>query len=183
MATKSKRKMSKRLKNMKFMKRKSNTEKRKTKQNDKKAKIEAMQWIQSEAAESNLIIDDRRDEYMMYRTGRKSFGNFNTAVERMQNDSINTIMQHQASKTKESNDEDGDLMQKTVKIKSSSSSNSKNEHHHSNDDTNNNKDRKRKVNEICDSESELGSVSVSNPTKRQKTCPKNLEFIRPEPLQ
>ena len=72
--------LSKRLKNMKFMKRKSNSAKRKTKQNDKKAKIEAMQWIQSEAAESNLIIDDRRDEFMMYRTGRRSFGDFNVIL-------------------------------------------------------------------------------------------------------
>ena len=161
--------MSKRLKNMKFMKRKSNTEKRKTKQNDKKAKIEAMQWIQSEVAESNLIIDDRRDEYMMYRTGRKSFGNFNTAVEKMQNASINTIMQHQANQTMD-------------KTKSSSSSNSNNDNQNTN--TNKNQSKKRKLNETCDSKSELESVAVSNPTKRQKTCSENHDnFIRPEPLQ
>merc|ERR1712228_706302 len=79
----------------KFMKRKTNTAKRKNKANDKKAKIEAMQWIQSEAAESNLIIDDRRDEFMMYRTGRRSFGNFNVAVEKMEEESIETIKQAQ----------------------------------------------------------------------------------------
>lgn len=73
------------------MKRKSNSKKRKTKQNDKKAKIEAMQWIQSEASESNLIIDDRRDEYMMYRTGRKSFGDFNVSVQKMEQESIQII--------------------------------------------------------------------------------------------
>jgi len=85
--------MSSRLKNMKFMKRKSNSEKRKTKQHDQKSKIEAMQWIQSDALVSNLIVDDRRDEYMMYRTGRKSFGNFNEAVEKMQKESDDIISQ------------------------------------------------------------------------------------------
>eukprot|EP00483_Globobulimina_turgida_P007682 UN07697 len=94
-----KRKMSKRLKNMNFMKRKTNSEKRKTKQNDKKAKIEAMQWIQSEAAESSLIIDDRRDEYMMYRTGRKSFGSFNIPIEKMQKESIETIRNQSISQS------------------------------------------------------------------------------------
>ena len=88
---KKKSKLSKGLRNMKFMKRKSNSKKRKTKQNDKKAKIEAMQWIQSEASESNLIIDDRRDEYMMYRTGRKSFGDFNVSVQKMEQESIQII--------------------------------------------------------------------------------------------
>lgn len=156
--------MSKRLKNMKFMKRKSNTEKRKTKQNDKKAKIEAMQWIQSEAAESNLIIDDRRDEYMMYRTGRKSFGQFNAAVEKMQNESTNTIIQHHANKNRSN--------------KSSASSNSNT---NTNDEIKNeNKtSKKRKLSEI-----EIKSESKTVPTKRQKTCTETHDsFIRPEPLQ
>eukprot|EP01084_Bolivina_argentea_P062992 115083_1 len=112
-STKKKGALSKRLKNMKFMKRKSSSAKRKTKQNDKKAKIEAMQWIQSDAAESSLIIDDRPDEYMMYRTGRKSFGNFNTVIEKMQkqsnesiqvikNESINTKDKKKNTSTKRS---------------------------------------------------------------------------------
>ena len=104
MSTKKKKKskLSKGLRNMKFMKRKSNSKKRKTKENDKKAKIEAMQWIQSEASESNLIIDDRRDEYMMYRTGRKSFGDFNVSVQKMEQESIQIIKEQSTAKQQQS---------------------------------------------------------------------------------
>merc|ERR1712113_600668 len=88
------------------MKRKTNSKKRKTKQQDIKAKIDAMQWIQSEASESNLIIDDQRDELMMYRTGRKSFGDFNVAVQKMEQESLQIIKEqtseHQANETQSS---------------------------------------------------------------------------------
>ena len=136
------------------MKRKKNSTKRKTKQKDKKSKIEAIQWIESEAAESNLIIDDRRDEYMMYRTNRKSFGNFNIAIERMQQESIDIIENQRIQDKLETNKE--------------SNSSSKPKTNISN--------KKRSLAEL---DRDLKSIHADN--KRQKVSTN--KFIKPQPLQ